>query len=881
MRINHLCYFAATILLSQMSTAYATLPGLKKIKLYSSGLANYQNRQFGSAVAATDKFAVVGEPAYGLAEPVPGQVHVFDAATGKLVRVLKAPQNQPNDGFGTSLAVAGDLLLVGADERMTGPGQIYLFSLATGKLLAQRGNSFGSGTGWGRNVALTPWHMVSTSPGAGSGKGAMGVDSIPGEFASGSTFLFTTGAADAAFGSSLRALGHLLMVGASGEGRVYGYRADEQQFFLQPAGYTPADGFGRVIATNSQHVFASASERTSGGLAAAGVVFRSRPPFSTLEVLPVDPTPSANRRVGQVMASEGQILTCSVAAPGGGHDLILFNLVSNTPYASIPNTALSPGKTTSALALASGRLLVGVPTDADKGTQAGAVWLISGLAQPEPFETVAAKGDAAPGFSGVQFQTLGDAVLTANEAVVTRAKLTGAESNRGRDSGLYSELGNAGWLDSVVKSRQSFGASLAVGDVLPGTVANDPMLSLTQATVTGTGVTSANRHVLLRDNGAAAAQVLRTGELLIGVNGVVRSIRQVAQSSSLARFGAQLSLTPGASGVTPATDSAIAMWTSAVFSPIDSVVEGSAVPMQTFKVGEIAPRLAYHSDGVVFQAALTEGVTPADNAAIFTKVQGSALSLLVRKGSPAPVPGVAVTYRAFLAEGGSVARPFLRASLQGEGVTSANNEALFFHDGTQLKMVAREGRGVFEESSALVWQRFLQVWPMGDRLLVRALVKNRGSVGEKNPEGLFLFRENQTWQQLALRGEGVSGIPGATISAIQRVEVSPSSGHYTLLVALKGVPITTNQALLRGNANAGTVQQSVLRQPTAVLQKGTFFLNGFNGGARLIGLANAGHLAADASGVGRKGLGHVMSSSGATLVLATFSDGTTRLIRMP
>lgn len=880
MRINHFCYLAAAVLLSQISAAHATLPGLKKIKLYSSDQTSFENRQFGAAVAATDKFAIVGEPAIGLAQPVPGRVHVFDAVTGNRVRVLSAPNDQANNGFGASLAAAGDLLLVGSDEKMTGSGRIFLFSLSTGKLLRQAGNNYGVGTGWGRSVALTPWQMVSTMPGAGSGKGGMGVESIPGMNAAGSSFAFQTAVADAGFGTALHAMGHLLLVGAPGESRVYGYQQSNQQFFLQPAGLTPADGFGRVLTGNGQEMMASASERSTGGLTANGVVFRSRPPYTTLELLAVDATPGSNRRVGQVMTSEGKILTASVNAVGGGHDLILFNLVTNAPYATIPNSALSPGKATSSLAMVSGRLLVGVPTDADKGMEAGAVWLISGLAQPEPFVTEAGKGDTAPGFSGIQFQTLGDAVLTSNERVVTRAKLTGTESNRGRDTGLYSEVGNPGWLKSVAKSRQAFGNALTIGEVLPGTIANDPMLSLIPITVTGTGVTAANRHVLLRDNGAAAATVLRTGEPVNGLNGNLRALRQVVQSSTMSRFGANLSLTVGAMGVTPATDSAIGMWTSAVFSAIDQVTEGASVPMQSFKVGEILPRVAYHSDGVVFQAALTEGVTTADNAAVFGKVQGGALMLLARKGSPAPVPNKAVTYRAFLAEGGSVARPFVRASLQGEDVTTANNEGLFFHDGSELKLVARKGTGVFGVGSSLVWHRFVQAWPMGDRLLVRGQVLDRSN-RNRRIEGLFLFRENQTWQELARQDEGVSGAPGATIGAFQRIEVSPTSGHYALLVTLKGVPKAGNQALLRGDANAGSVSQSLLRQPTVILQKNTLYLNGFTGGARLLSLTSVGQASTDASGVGRKGLGHVMSSSGAILVLATFSDATTRLIRMP
>ncbi len=76
---------------------------------------------FGGAVLVADGRVYVGEAAH---ERDPGTVRVYaDDGEWMVVATLRAPEPQVRDGFGTSLARAGELLLVGAD------GIVYAYRL--------------------------------------------------------------------------------------------------------------------------------------------------------------------------------------------------------------------------------------------------------------------------------------------------------------------------------------------------------------------------------------------------------------------------------------------------------------------------------------------------------------------------------------------------------------------------------------------------------------------------------------------------------------------------------------------------------------------------------------------------------------------------------
>ena len=80
---------------------------------------------FGGAVLVADGRVYVGEAAH---ERDPGTVRVYaDDGEWTVVATLRAPEPQVRDGFGTALARAGDLLLVGADG--IDGGEVFAYRL--------------------------------------------------------------------------------------------------------------------------------------------------------------------------------------------------------------------------------------------------------------------------------------------------------------------------------------------------------------------------------------------------------------------------------------------------------------------------------------------------------------------------------------------------------------------------------------------------------------------------------------------------------------------------------------------------------------------------------------------------------------------------------
>jgi outer membrane protein assembly factor BamB len=92
---------------------------------------------FGGALALNDRWLVVAAPADATSKSQSGQVHVFDAASGTLVRTFDDPTPTRFDLFGDWVAVNVDTLLVGDSHDHTDPmseGQVHVFDVASGRL---------------------------------------------------------------------------------------------------------------------------------------------------------------------------------------------------------------------------------------------------------------------------------------------------------------------------------------------------------------------------------------------------------------------------------------------------------------------------------------------------------------------------------------------------------------------------------------------------------------------------------------------------------------------------------------------------------------------------------------------------------------------------
>jgi outer membrane protein assembly factor BamB len=105
---------------------------------------------FGSSVAIAGNLVVVGAPGNDDACPLDlncdsGSAYLFNAATGQQLRKLTASNAQGSESFGASVAVSGQFALVGSGS------QLYVFDVATGQeLRTLQGPQSAGSNYWGR-----------------------------------------------------------------------------------------------------------------------------------------------------------------------------------------------------------------------------------------------------------------------------------------------------------------------------------------------------------------------------------------------------------------------------------------------------------------------------------------------------------------------------------------------------------------------------------------------------------------------------------------------------------------------------------------------------------------------------------------------------------
>src|SRR5262249_44921930 len=114
---------------------------------------------FGVAVAVSGNTVVVGSYLDDTGANDSGQVYVFNASSGALLTTLNNPSPGTDDYFGYSVAVSGNTVVVGAyqdDTGATDSGQAYVFNAVTGALVATLNNpSPATGDFFGYSVAIS------------------------------------------------------------------------------------------------------------------------------------------------------------------------------------------------------------------------------------------------------------------------------------------------------------------------------------------------------------------------------------------------------------------------------------------------------------------------------------------------------------------------------------------------------------------------------------------------------------------------------------------------------------------------------------------------------------------------------------------------------
>jgi len=254
------------------------------------------DESFGASVAIDGDTVVIGAPGDSSEVPVSGAVHVF-VRTGSAwaqQATIKSVAPEIRAQFGASVDISGDTIVVGAPGEDGVAGAAYAFSRVGTEWLFQGalGSEFRlhAGDAFGHAVAIDGDVAVVTAPGNGF------MDRSGNKFPdSGAAYVFTrvgqvwsyaewlrgyydgvfeqSPRANGAFGTSVDILDDAVVVGASGEGRVYIIELregslGERTLSMSSPGSDDEDGFGASVSADGDClvVGASGDDRGDPGL---------------------------------------------------------------------------------------------------------------------------------------------------------------------------------------------------------------------------------------------------------------------------------------------------------------------------------------------------------------------------------------------------------------------------------------------------------------------------------------------------------------------------------------------------------------------------------------------------------------------------------------
>jgi hypothetical protein len=827
------------LLLASLTSAHAIgvvlppTPDLSQVKLMGRWPATLNPTGYGQGdtVALSEKWALVGASLASDANNVSydGAVQVFSAVTGAWGRTLRPPAPvADNMRFGGSLAVTGDLALVGAFGVNGSKGVVYVVNLTTGALARTLIAADGlSGDYFGSSISVSSGKVLIGASGDDAGQGSAYLFDL----ATGAQLAKIKGSASIAgdnFGSSVAMDGGLALIGTpfhgSDRGAVYVFDmttpSPSEITMVVPSLSVAGDGVGFQVALSQGIAVMSAPYRNSS----AGAIFTKDLRTNTEHLLTASdgaPLEGLGRYPFSVCA--GMILTSAYAHALDHGAAYVFDLVTGVQLREIQPSDSTAGQFFgTAVALAGSNALIGCIGDSISGHPAiGSAYLIKPLMTTLPLTKVAARTDFAPGVPETTFSVFNDAFINHQGETAFTAKLTGAGSHANKDVGLWTSLQGTGNLDLADVTNVVGGQITAIGTP----IINQADLALYPLTykVGIAGFTAANNHQLVG--------LSSTGSFALGTDfsygpfnsAKVASFNETVQSFAQAtnRFVVSCTLKIDAN-TTASSDSGFLIYD--VGNSTDGRREGLQVqPSNTFNsitYGQFTGRLSYLRNSLAYSAAIAGPV--ANNAAVMQKAFGVTETLIAQKGMPAPGANGAL-FSAFISETtSSTDVAVYRATISGPVATNEGiwNSALNFPD-------LQKGKTSPVLPAGLTVAKFINYWVVSAYNLI-ALVQLAGpGVGTANDQALILIQSTGTGNVLLREGQAAPGCSPATIGVINRVEVDPWQGTYAIIATLVGAPAGTNLALFVGDAiQAGNdTTLSSLRRAVLYLRKGQLYSN--------------------------------------------------------
>ncbi|MCB1238007.1 MAG: FG-GAP repeat protein, partial [Verrucomicrobiae bacterium] len=284
------------------------------------------------------------------------------------------------------------------------------------------------------------------------------------------------------------------------------------------------------------------------------------------------PAPTANGEFGNAVALSGNLALIGdpnadpLGANEGRADLFVVDGETATPLRNLlPAEVQAFDFVGSAVALCGSGAAIGAPGDDSSGFSAGAAYHVKNLSGPLPFDSVARKGDTAPGAIDAEFNLFKQPAINSQGAVSFTASLTGPGSNRNRDTGGWIKTPGLAPIEPVVKSRDmldALGAGFAAtkANAILSTNWDTAPGAFFETTLTGPGVTSSNNRVIIAgnlddDRIFETVPLLRTGDPLAALGGAM--VKSFAEIASAIDPIVAYTLKTGDAGVTTANDTGL------------------------------------------------------------------------------------------------------------------------------------------------------------------------------------------------------------------------------------------------------------------------------------------------------------------------------------
>jgi len=424
------------------------------IKLLASDGTAYQG--LGHSVSASGELALVGASGDNQMGVASGAAYVFDVGTGEQLFKLTASDARPQDYFGLSVAISGELAVVGAhgsDAAGPGAGAAYVFDAGTGReLFKLMPSELAAGDKFGRSVAIS---------------GDLGVVGAPGHDHlapdSGAAWVFHAtdgslwpmlvamdGATGDGLGGSVAISGERAVVGApvadaagtnSGAAYVFDTNTGQQLFKLLSSDIAPNDLFGGSVAAAGGRALVGALEADGDwgaaylfDLATGQQLFKlAAPNDGGVHWFGVSVALSGDRAVVGDLAA-GQT--------GSGKAYVFDVLTGQLLYDLEPLDGALGDRFGTSVALSGARALAGAPWDDDLGTSSGSAYVFdvpqttgsaycfgdgSGSACPCGNPGGAGQGCANSTGAGALLWAAGSPSASADELVLYAAELVPAQ----------------------------------------------------------------------------------------------------------------------------------------------------------------------------------------------------------------------------------------------------------------------------------------------------------------------------------------------------------------------------------------------------------------------------------------------------------------------